>query len=90
MAAQLKRKTSRKQFDRDLMEKYSGNVVHSKVISDSPEHLEDGKSPWMYLYYTTEGLTDEHKEINMTERHCGTWMRGEGWEFLTDAEPANL
>ena len=83
--ATLHRNTSKKKFIQDLMLKYDGSVTVDKQLIDGPEEdLDKAKSPWMHLFYTTVGLTDEMKSWGSTDRHCGTWMHGKGWEFLSE------
>tara|TARA_R100001082_G_scaffold109075_2_gene85510 strand:- start:74 stop:319 length:246 start_codon:yes stop_codon:yes gene_type:complete len=81
MNATLTRKTTRQQFESDLMRRYDGDVVCKIGRSDG-----DDKTKWMYLFYTTHGLTDQYKQMGIDERHCGTWEDGEGWEFLGEGK----
>ena len=76
-----KRRTSKRQFQGDLMTRYHGEVEVMRMVTDTLDDITGSGSPWLYMYYTTVGMSHADREMGMTGRHCGTWAQGEGWEF---------
>ena len=74
-------RTSKRKFESTLMAIHKGDVSGCRVKSDDPDDLTDGGSPWVWLYYTSSGLTDAERASGKTSAHVATWRRGEGSTF---------
>ena len=76
--ATQRKKISKKKFESILWDKYR-QVEHEIHY----EHDDDYDAPPVRLTLYYEVLS-EPDEMGLEERHCGTWMSGEGWEFLPE------
>ena len=84
-SASLHRKTSKKQFTADLLKRYPNGVVHDIAYEDNHDGDYHGQLPQikLWLFYNKLTTPDKHGD---DYRHCGTWTRGEGWEFVEETE----
>ena len=73
-----RKKLSKKKFEDVLYQRYG--VTHYQVHH---EHGDDYDAPpvKLTLYYAPLSAPDE---MGLEDRHCGTWMAGECWEFLPE------
>ena len=71
MKAVRKRKTTKKQFESDLVAHNGNDLYRTKHVE---KHSDDGRPLW--LYYDS-----------VTDLHVGSWQAGEGWEFDHEPEP---
>ena len=86
----MKRKTSKRKFESILMVIHRGDVSACRTKSDNPDDLADGGSPWVWLYYTSHGLTAAERASGKTSAHVATWRRGEGWQFYRSPDESIL
>lgn len=73
-----RKKMSKKKFEDVLYQRYG--VTHYQVHH---EHGDDYDAPPVKLTLYYEPLS-EPDEMGLEDRHCGTWMAGECWEFLPE------
>ena len=59
------KRISKKLFEEGLMKKYNGDIRISKRKLPNRDN--------MYMYFVPM--------INTNDKHCGTWTKGNGWEF---------
>ena len=79
-----RKKMSKKKFEDVLYERYG--VTDYEV---SFEHGDDPDDPPVRLTLYYEPLR-EVDQMGLDDRHCGTWMSGECWEFLPEADQEKI
>ena len=83
MSAHSKRKTTRKRFEAELIEKHGFDNL---TVSTYDEEQCDGtmsepcSTQRLTLYYIPNP-NERQRKMGLSTHHCATWTQGEGWEF---------